>query len=463
MKAIVLAAGKGKRMKSTQEKVFHRILGLTMIERVFRALKESERIEEIIGIFSPNGQRLVSTLSYQPDVVVIQDEPLGTGDAVKRAYDYLEDDVLVLPGDIPLITSEEINEIISHFLSYDALVVAMRLDEPGYYGRVIIDENGNLRAIVEYTDASEDEKRINVVNTGVYLFKGNILAKYLKLLKPVNAQKEYYLTDVFKMMISDGLSVGVYITAYPERYIGVNNRYMLSVAEEIARKNLLRKLMLDGVTIRMPDTVYIEEEVVIENDVEILPYTIIKGKTFIGEGSTIGPSTYIEDSIIKENVTVTYSHIVRAYVGSGSVVGPYSRLRPDAHLEEKVKVGNFVEIKKSILGSGTKASHLSYIGDATVGKNVNIGAGTITCNYDGFAKNPTFIEDNVFIGSDSILVAPVKIGEGAYTAAGSVITKDVPPGALGIGRSRQVNKEGWVSRYIARKKQERGEESGTSK
>ncbi|UZN23214.1 UDP-N-acetylglucosamine diphosphorylase/glucosamine-1-phosphate N-acetyltransferase [bacterium 3DAC] len=462
MKAVVLAAGKGKRMKSSLEKVFHKVLGFAMVERIFKSLRDAE-VDEVIGVFSPRGKELVSSLRYKPDIVVVQDTPLGTGDALKRAYDYLDSVVIVLPGDMPLITADEIRRVLEKGKNYDAMVVAMELDEPGYYGRIVLDDKGNLKSIVEYTDATDEEKKIKLVNTGVYVFKGESLKKYLDKLTPANAQGEYYLTDVFPMMIADGYSVGVFITDDAKQYIGVNNRYMLSVAEDIARKRYLKKLMMDGVTIRMPETVYIEETVVIDNDVEILPYTVLKGNTVIKTGSIIGPSTYIEDSTIEENCHIQYSHLTEAYVGPDSVVGPFGRLRPGAHLERKVKIGNFVEVKKSTLGEGTKASHLSYIGDATVGKNVNIGAGTITCNYDGFSKNPTFIEDDVFIGSDSILVAPVRIGKGAYTAAGSVITKDIPPGALGIGRSRQVNKEGWVSKYVARKKQEGGMHGGSSK
>ncbi len=464
MKAIILAAGKGKRMKSSLEKVFHKVLGIPMVERIIRACKESE-ISPVIGVFSPSGKDMVNTLEVKPDIVIIQDTPLGTGDAVRRAWDYLVGAVIILPGDMPLLTGEELLRIKNTYekSGADALVVAMELDDPGYYGRIVLDNNGHLKKIVEYTDATEEEKRIRLVNTGVYVLDGDLLRKHLDKLTPANAQGEYYLTDVFPMMIRDGVRVSVYRADDPTLYMGVNNRYMLSVAEDIARQRYLKKLMLNGVTIHMPETVYIEESVRVEADVEIWPYTIIKRNTYVASGAVLGPSTYIEDSHIGENATVTYSHIVGATVGKEDVVGPFSRLRPGASLEENVKVGNFVEIKKSKLGRGTKASHLSYIGDAEVGENVNIGAGTITCNYDGFKKNPTYIEDGVFIGSDSILVAPVRIGKGAYTAAGSVITKDVPPGALAIGRARQVNKEGWVEKYVARKKNEGGDKGGTSK
>ena len=464
MKAIILAAGKGKRMKSSLEKVFHKVLGVPMVERIIMACKEAD-INPIIGVFSPSGKDMVDGLAVKPDVTVVQDTPLGTGDAVKRAWEYLDGAVIILPGDMPLLTGEELLRIKETYeeSGADALVVAMELEDPGYYGRIVLDNNGHLKKIVEYTDATEEEKAIRLVNTGVYVIDGKLLRKYLNKLTPANAQGEYYFTDVFPMMISDGIRVSVYRAEDPTLYIGVNNRYMLSVAEDIARRRYLKKLMLDGVTIHMPETVYIEESVNIEADVEIWPYTIIKGDTSVASGAVLGPNTYIEDSHIGENATVTYSHIVGAMVGSEDAIGPFSRLRPGATLGRKVKVGNFVEIKKSNLGNGTKASHLSYIGDAEVGENVNIGAGTITCNYDGFKKNPTYIEDNVFIGSDSILVAPVRIGKGAYTAAGSVITKDVPPGALAIGRSRQVNKEGWVEKYIARKKNEGGDKGGTSK
>ena len=461
MKGVVLAAGKGKRMKSSLEKVFHKVLGLTMVERLFRSLRLSN-IERIIGVFSPSGASKISSLKYQPDDVVIQDVPLGTGDALRRALEYIDDDwIIVLPGDMPLITPEEINNIIDIGKDYDALLVAMRLDDPGYYGRVILNEDGNLESIIEYSDLTNEYEHVNLVNTGVYVFRNGVVGKYLQRLTNENKQGEYYLTDIFPLMLADGLKIGVFETDNPDLYMGINNRYALSLAEEFLRKQYLKKLMLDGVTIHMPDTVYIEDEVIIENDVEIWPYTIIKGNTVIKSGSVIGPMAYLEDTVVEGESRVQYSHVVGAYIGPRSVIGPFGRLRPGAHLEEQVKIGNFVEVKKSRIGKGSKASHLAYIGDAEVGSNVNIGAGTITCNYDGFSKNPTYIEDNVFIGSDTILVAPVKIGKGAYTAAGSVITEDVPPGALGIGRARQVNKEGWVNKYIERKKG--GGSSGSSK
>jgi len=434
---------------------------LTMVERLFRTLRMSN-IERIIGVFSPSGASKISSLKYQPDDVVIQDVPLGTGDALRRALEYIDDDwIIVFPGDMPLITPEEINSIIDVGQNYDVLLVAMRLDDPGYYGRVILNEDGNLESIIEYSDLTNEYEHVNLVNTGVYVFRSGFVDKYLSRLTNDNNQGEYYLTDIFPLMLADGLKIGVFETNNPNLYMGINNRYALSLAEEFLRKQYLKKLMLDGVTIHMPDTVYIEDEVIIENDVEIWPYTIIKGNTVIKSGSVIGPMTYLEDTVLERESQVQYSHVVGAYIGAQSGIGPFGRLRPGAHLEEHVKIGNFVEIKKSYIGKGSKASHLSYIGDAQVGNNVNIGAGTITCNYDGFSKNPTYIEDNVFIGSDTILVAPVKIGKGAYTAAGSVITEDVPPGALGIGRARQVNKEGWVDKYIERKKG--GASNGSSK
>lgn len=461
MKGVVLAAGRGKRMKSSLEKVFHKILGLTMVERLFRTLKMSN-VDRIIGVFSPLGASRISSLKYQPDEVVIQDIPRGTGDALKKALEYIDNDwIIVFPGDMPLITHEEINSIIDIGQNYDALLVAMRLDDPGYYGRVILNEDGNLESIIEYSDLTDEYEHVNLVNTGVYVFRNGIVDKYLQKLTNDNNQGEYYLTDIFSLMLADGLKIGVFETDKPDLYMGINNRHALYLAEEFLRKQYLKNLMLNGVTIHMPDTVYIEDEVIIENDVEIWPYAIIKGCTVIKSGSIIGPMTYLEDAIVERESRVQYSHVVGAYIGPRSEVGPFGRLRPGAHLEEQVKIGNFVEVKKSHLGKGSKASHLSYIGDAQVGSNVNIGAGTITCNYDGFSKNPTYIEDNVFIGSDTILVAPVKIGKGAYTAAGSVITQDVPPGALGIGRARQVNKEGWVEKYVKRKKG--GTSNGSSK
>jgi len=457
MKSIVLAAGYGKRMKSKIRKVYHKVLGVPILERIIRVMHGSG--VETCAVLSPGGEHYIQEFKEKPDCVVYQKTPLGTGHALKTALEEAgvsDSEILVLPGDLPLLRVITIENIVNYWrkAQVDALVVGMVLDDPGKYGRIKVKENGMLEKIVEWSDATEEERAINLVNTGVYVLKTKLALSFLNHLKAENAQGEYYLTDIFEMLIRSGYKVGVLVAREPVDFMGVNTRWDLAVAEDIARMRKIKELMDSGVTIHMPNTVYIEEDVVLGRDTEIWPNTIIKGSVSAGEDCVIGPGTYIEDSQIGNRVRIEYSHVVQAYVGDDSVIGPFGRLRPGAKLVGKVKIGNFVEIKNSTLGYGTKASHLSYIGDATVGNNVNIGAGTITCNYDGFRKNPTYIEDEVFIGSDSILVAPVRIGKGAYTAAGSVITQDVPPGALAIGRARQVNKEGWVEKYKARKLQE---------
>ncbi len=469
MMAVVLAAGHGKRMKSKVRKVYHRVLGVPILERIVRVLHASGL--KVCVVLSPDGEKYISDFRDKPDCVVYQDVPLGTGHALKVALEsgsVKDENILVLPGDLPLLRVDTIGGVLGYWreTGWDALVVAMMLDDPGRYGRVKVREDGSLAGIVEWSDATEEERAIKLVNTGVYVLKRSLVVSLLDALKAENAQGEYYLTDIFGLLVNSGYAVGVVVADDPTDFMGVNTRHDLAMAEEVARRRKIEELMDAGVTIHMPDTVYVEEDVELGRDTEVWPNTIIKGVVKAGEECVLGPGAYIEDSEIGNRVRIEYSHVVGAYVGDDSVVGPFGRLRPGARLEGKVKIGNFVEVKKSVLGYGTKASHLSYIGDATVGRNVNIGAGTITCNYDGFKKNPTYIGDDVFIGSDSILVAPVRIGKGAYTAAGSVITEDVPPGALAIGRARQINKEGWVEKYRARKMEElqrEASEDGTSK
>lgn len=437
MTAIILAAGLGKRMKSEIPKVVHSILGLPMINWVLRAVKRAG-IENIIVVTGYKAE-IVEALLPEDVKIVRQVEQLGTGHAVMIAQNAITDDeVIVLTGDAPLITPETLINLseMRREKDYDVVVASTFLEDPTGYGR-IVRENDNIR-IVEEKDASDEIKRIREINSGIYVFRSDFLKDALKKINNNNNQKEYYLTDTVAM----AEKAAAYVIEDPTEVLGVNNRVQLAEIQKIAQKRINERLMLNGITIVDPDTAYISPDVEIGQDTVIEPMTFILGKTKIGNNCLIGPMTRIIDSSIDNGVSVIRSEVEQVIIKSGARVGPFSRLRPGAVLLENTKIGNFVEVKKSVIGRNSKAQHLTYLGDATIGEDVNIGAGTITCNYDGVRKHQTIIESNSFIGSNCSLVAPVKIGEGSVVGAGSVITDDVPPYSLALGRGRQVIKEG---------------------
>ncbi|OAA29766.1 bifunctional N-acetylglucosamine-1-phosphate uridyltransferase/glucosamine-1-phosphate acetyltransferase [Kosmotoga arenicorallina S304] len=448
MKAIVLAAGLGKRMKSSLPKVIHKILGKPMVNWVISSIIKSGIKTQDITVVTGYKAEIVEGLLPEGVKKVRQNEQLGTGHAVMQAMKTIEgnDPILVIPGDVPLIEPHTIKRLLEDAVKgYETLVLTMKLDDPAEYGRVI-EKNGKIR-IVEAKDASPDERKISEVNTGIYVFDAQFLRNALEKLSPDNAQGEYYLTDVVqfaqkakKLIIGD-----------PTESIGINNRIELSRAQKVAQLRINRRHQLNGVTIIDPDSTYIDPEAVIGKDTVIEPMTFIYGKTTIGERCNIGPFTRVFNSAIHNDVTIVRSEVDEAVVHNNCSVGPFSRLRPGAILLEGVKIGNFVEVKKATIGKGSKAQHLTYIGDAEIGENVNVGAGTITCNYDGRRKHRTVIGDGSFIGSNTALVAPVNVGKGSVIGAGSVITEDVPDYSLGLGRARQVNK---IDRY---RKSEKGE------
>lgn len=438
MKVLILAAGLGKRMKSKYPKVVHKILGKPMINWVVDLAKNFGEVGVVVG------HKAEVVKGYLSDDVktYLQEPQLGTGHAVMCAKEFISEneDLLVLYGDVPLLSKETIEMLRNEHEEKNNQVTVLTFitENPAGYGR-IVRTDGKIR-IVEDKDASEEEKKINEVNSGIYIFSGKFLLENIENLKNNNAQGEYYLTDLVGMaervstvLLEDILEVS-----------GVNDRVQLAELESIARERILKKLMLSGVTIVDPVSTFIGPDVEIGMDTIVHPFTIIEGKTKIGEDCEIGPYTHIADSTIGKNVKVIRSEVEKSIIEDDVSVGPFSRLREGTVLKEKVKIGNFVETKKSIIGKNSKAHHLTYLGDATVGENVNVGAGTITCNYDGYKKYKTFIGDGAFIGSNSSLVAPVKIGKGAITGAGSVITEDVPDDALALGRARQVIKEGWA-------------------
>jgi bifunctional UDP-N-acetylglucosamine pyrophosphorylase/glucosamine-1-phosphate N-acetyltransferase len=438
MKVLVLAAGLGKRMKSKYPKVVHKILGKPMINWVVDLGKKFGEVGVVVGHKAEIVQR------YLPEDVktYLQQPQLGTGHAVMCAKEFISsnEDVLILYGDVPLLKAETI-ERLQHVhveSKADVTVLTFIANDPTGYGRIV--RKGGKVKIVEHKDATEEEKKINEVNSGIYIFSGEFLLENIMKLTNNNAQGEYYLTDLAEMagkvetlLLDDSIQVS-----------GVNDRTQLAQLESVARERILIEMMLSGVTIVDPSSTFIGPDVVVGMDTIINPFTIIEGKTTIGEDCEIGPYTRIVDSKIGNEVKILRSEVERATIYDKVSVGPFARLREGTVLKEKVKIGNFVETKKSVIGKNSKAQHLTYLGDATVGEDVNIGAGTITCNYDGYKKYPTYIGDGAFIGSNSSLVAPVKIGRGAITGAGSVITEDVPDDALALGRARQVVKENWA-------------------
>jgi bifunctional UDP-N-acetylglucosamine pyrophosphorylase/glucosamine-1-phosphate N-acetyltransferase len=383
--------------------------------------------------------------------VRVQKTPLGTGDALKVALTGIDTDlVLVTTGDNPLFEKEDILKFYNFFkqTNSDISFISAEADDPTNLGRVLRSGDEFVK-IVEEADATEEEKAIKEINTGVYLFKFSLLSKILEELSNNNAQGEYYLTDTLTIAKDKGYKVTVYKLPKKLPIYGVNNRFELSIAEKIIQEKILKKHMLNGVTIHNPETQKIDYFVEIENDTEILPGCVLEGKTKIESDCVIGPFAQIIDSHISKGSIVKQSVVMNSYIGENCSIGPFAYVRPENILVRNVKIGTFVEVKKSKFDEGAKVPHLSYIGDATVGKNVNIGAGTITCNFSGLEgnkKNPTLIEDDVFIGSHSTLVAPLVIRKGAYTAAGSVITQEVPEDSLAIARAQQVNKIGWVKR-----------------
>jgi len=426
-------------MKSKIPKVAHKILDKPMINWVTDVAK---KITEDIGIVLGNGKDQVKELLDENVKIFEQKERLGTGHAVICAEKFLDDnDILILYGDVPFISYHTLNTLIERHLkdNNSSTILSVRLEDPTGYGRIIKNEDKSVK-IVEEKDADTSEKQIKEVYTGIAVYKGEQLKEALHYITPQNAQGEYYLTDVFEYLEK----VGVVELENETEVIGINDRIQLAQAEKKIRNEILKKHMLNGVTIQDPDSTYISADVSIGPDTIIYPHTFIYGKTTIGKDCEIGPLTRIKDCIIEDNVKIIRSECELSRIQKNVSIGPFSRLREGTELQENVKIGNFVETKKAKISCNSKAQHLTYLGDTYVGRNVNIGAGTITCNYDGKKKNKTFIDDGAFIGSNTSLVAPVNIGKNSLVGAGSVITKDVPDNALALARAHQINKENWV-------------------
>lgn len=449
LEVIILAAGLGTRMKSGTIKILHRAAGRPIIDYVL----------DLAADLTPHPPAMV--VGYQREAVqkavgnrarfAVQEQQLGTGHAVLQAAELIESSggkrVLILSGDVPLTRIETLRALLDqHEREGNALtLLTMRPGDPGMYGRIVRDASGAVTRIVEAKDASDEEKRIDEVNAGIYVFDTAHLFDNLRNLRPDNAQKEYYLTDLLGTLRNAGHRVGAVVAGDAIEAVGVNSRADLALVENEMQRRVVERLMRDGVTFRNPSTVVIDSTVAIGADTVIYPFVTLEGTTRIGEGCVVDPGVHLTNVTVGDDVHLKTGTVAEdAIIEAEATVGPYAHLRPGTKLGKHVKVGNFVETKKAVFGEGAKASHLSYIGDAEVGADVNIGAGTITCNYDGTAKHRTVIEDGAFIGSDSQLVAPVTVGRGAYVAAGSSITEDVPPGSLAIARGKQVNKPGWV-------------------
>lgn len=449
LEVVIMAAGQGTRMKSSTVKVLHRAAGRPIVEYVLDLAREVSDRPPVV-IVGHQRETVQQSLGDRARYAV-QEKQLGTGHAVLQAAPLLSNDgvVLILSGDVPLTRPETLKKLIDeHRKSGNALtLLTMKLDDPAMYGRIVRDRSGAVEKIVEAKDASDDQKKINEVNAGIYVFDSGELLSNLKNLSNKNAQGEYYLTDLLAVLRKAGKRIGAVIVDDPVEALGVNSRSDLATVEAEIQRRVVERLMRDGVTFRNPSTVVIDSTVKIGNDTVVYPFATIEGETVIGSGCVIEPGVHLSNVRIGNNVHVKTGTVAEdADIAENASVGPYAHLRPGTKLGKKVKVGNFVETKKAVFGEGAKASHLSYIGDAEVGKNVNIGAGTITCNYDGVSKHKTTIEEGAFIGSDSQLVAPVTIGRGAYVGAGSTITKDVPPDSLALSRVPQKTIEGWAKR-----------------
>lgn len=448
--AVILAAGEGKRMKSNKPKALAEVLFRPMIDWVLDAVRDSG-IEDKVLVVGHYGEQLQEYVGDTCDICW-QKERLGTGHAVMMALDFLKasdaDNVLILNGDAPFMDSETIEKSLwLHEARKNAVtVISAKLDDPTGYGRIIQDINGSFERIVEQKDATDSEKLIRNVNSGAYWFCREDLIDSLGKLTTENEAHEYYLTDTIYILKQEGKNTGVYITENADVVLGANDRLQLQGLNEIARRKVMERHLMNGVDIPCPDGVIIGKDVVIGNETTILPNTILQGKTVIGSDCVLGPNTRIVDSTLGNGVQLDNILVEEAVLDNNIDIGPFSHLRPNTHLSDGVHIGNFVEVKNSNVGKGTKFPHLTYIGDADIGEACNFGCGSLIANYDGKEKHRTTVGDHVFVGCDTSLVAPVTLGNYVYTAAGSVVTEDVPDGDLAVARSRQKNLEGWVTK-----------------
>jgi len=449
---VILAAGKGTRLKSAQAKVLHRAAGLPLVAHVLRgvapmAQKNAAASWVVVGHQAEQVQQVVESFAAR---AVLQRPQLGTGHAVAQALAALPRSVrglLVLPGDAPLVRTETLRALLAIHRrgKYAATVLSARLDDPTGYGRILRSESGSVIGIVEQKSLQGDQQELREVNSGMYCFERRALAALLGRLGRDNPHREYYLTDVIALLRGQGSAVGAYVAPDPDEILGVNTRAELARVDLLLRRRKAEALMAAGVTLYQPETLAIDLDVTISGDTVIERGVELRGLTRIGRRCRIGAFSILENATLGDDVVIRpHTLVFNSRIGAGASIGPFAHLRDAADIRRRARIGNYVEVKKSVVGEGTKAQHLTYLGDATVGRDTNIGAGTITCNYDGLNKNPTLIGDCVFVGSGTELVAPVRVGSGGYIAAGSTVTENVPRDALAIARSRQVNRPGWA-------------------
>ncbi len=453
MDIVILAAGLGTRIKSTLPKVLHKIFDIPIIDYVIETAK-SLNPENIFVVLNPTLNKLKEHLSKYDINVVFQNEPKGTAHALLSALPQINSkNILILNGDVPLLTAETLSNLIGLYKKnhLDMAILSFKPEREHSYGRILRDDKGNIQRIVELTDLSEEQQTVSEANSGVYILNKET-AELVKDIKENPRKGEFYLTDIVEIAMKKGKKVEAYALAKEDELIGINTRAELSLAMKYLRDRIIKHWMDKGVTFYDPHSSWVSPKVYIGEDTLIYPNVFLEGETRIGKNCIIYQSVRLKDCIIEDNVEIRDCTIAeKAHIKSGSKIGPFAHLRPKTVIGKDCKIGNFVEIKKSTIDDGTKAAHLSYIGDAQIGKNVNIGAGTITCNYDGKKKHKTIIEDNVFIGSDTQLVAPIKINKDAYVGAGSTITKEVPEGSLAISRTPQKNIEGWAKKRREKK------------
>ena len=446
IKSIILAAGKGTRMRSMQPKVLHPLAGKPLVEHVYDLCQELED-NTITIVYGHGGETVRKALDSLSVSWVEQAEQLGTGHAVQQVESQINDNdtVLILYGDVPLLKLATVKVLLADVSDKTLALLTVELDQPKGYGRIVRDNKNQVINITEEKDASEQVKQIREVNTGILAVAGASLKRWLRLLENNNTQNEYYLTDIIALAVSEGVAIKTSQPVHSSEVLGVNNKSQLSYLERVYQAQQAEILMLQGVTLADPNRFDLRGEITkLGQDVSIDVNVILEGTLEIGDGVTIGPNCVIKNSKIANGVEILANCVIEnATVGADSRIGPFARLRPAAEIQSSVHIGNFVEVKKSIIGQGSKVNHLSYIGDCQIGESVNVGAGTITCNYDGINKSLTIIEDGAFIGSSTQLVAPVTVGKNSTIAAGSTITKNTPEEQLTLSRAKQITIKGW--------------------
>ncbi len=454
---VILAAGLGTRMKSKRAKVLHRAGGLSLIEHVVQAAGAIAPASNATVVVGHQADRVRTLLAPSGVHFVDQTEQKGTGHALLACRDSLLSRpglVVVLYGDCPLLSPATLTELVRRQSASGsgATLITTRLTDPTGYGRIVFGENGDVRAIVEHKAATPAQLAIPFINSGIYCFRADLLWKHLVEIRPDNPAHEYYLTDIVEILGRAGHTVAAMEVENSAELLGINTRAELAEVDKIFRERKVQELMLAGVTIEKPETVTIDSSVRIGEDSSVGPFAQILGRTEIGEDCRIGACSIVQDSTLASAVEIApFTYVVDSHIETGAIIGPFARLRPGNRVGKDARIGNFVELKNTRLGAGAKANHLAYLGDSDIGDRTNIGAGTITCNYDGVAKHKTQIGQGAFVGSNSTLVAPLEIGDGSYIGAGSVITNAVPPEALALGRARQVNKEGWAAKRKKKK------------